>query len=105
MAAPSNSAAKISAGRKKRHDCGMRRLLEGGSDETDDRMRHVRLLQRGNLVGGKFHVHGCESIVEMVQLGSADDRRGDDRLGEQPLHRQGGLQAEHRSIKWGTRLG
>ena len=32
------------------------------------RVRHVRLFQRGNLVGGKFHVHGCESIVEMVQL-------------------------------------
>ena len=99
MPAPSNSAAKISTGRKKRDDRGMRRLLEGGSDETDDRMRHVRLFRRGNLVGGKFHVHGCESIVEMVQLGSADDRRGDDRLGEQPRHRQGGLQAEHRSIK------
>jgi hypothetical protein len=40
-------------------------------------MRYVRLLQRGNLVGGKFHVHGCESVVEMVQLGGA----GDDRLG------------------------
>jgi hypothetical protein len=32
----------------------MRRLLEGGSDETDDRMRHVRLLQRGNLVAESF---------------------------------------------------
>ena len=50
-------------------------------------MRHVWLLQRGNLVGGKFHVHGCESIVEMVQLGSTDDRRGDDRLGKQPRQR------------------
>ena len=66
MPAPSNSAEKISAGRKKSDDCGVSRLLKGGSDETDDRMRHARLFQRGNLVGRKFHVHGCESIVEMV---------------------------------------
>jgi hypothetical protein len=41
-------------------------------------------LERGNLVGGKFHVHGCESVVEMVQLGGANDRSGDDPLGQQP---------------------
>ena len=58
-----------------------------GLDKTDDRMRKIRLLQRGNLVGGEFHVHGCESVIEMVQLGGADDRRRDDRLGEQPRQR------------------
>jgi hypothetical protein len=39
------------------------------------------MYERGNLVGGKFHVHGCESVVEMLQLG---DRSGDDPLGQQP---------------------
>ena len=38
----------------------------------------------GNLVCGKFHVHRCESIVEMVQFRGADDRSRDDRLRKQP---------------------
>src|SRR5258708_9711021 len=84
MPAASSSAAKINAGRKKGDACGTNRLLEAGLDETDYRMRHVRLLERSNLVDGKFHVHGCESVLEMVELGGADDRRRDDRLGEQP---------------------
>jgi hypothetical protein len=50
-------------------------------------MRHIRLFQRGNLVRGQFHVHGCESVVEMVQFGGADDRGCNDRLGEQPRQR------------------
>src|SRR5271168_1209031 len=85
--APTASAAKIDTGRKKgepRGNCG---LLEAGLDETEDRMRHVRLLQRSNLVGGEFHVHRCESVVEMVQFGGADDRGGNDRLGQQPCQR------------------
>ncbi len=56
------------------------RLAELGLDDTHHRMRHVRLRQRGNLVGGEFHVHGCESVVEMIQLGGTDNRSGDDRL-------------------------
>src|SRR3984893_11666141 len=56
-------------------------------DEADDGVGNVRLLERSNLVGGKFHVHGCESVVEMLQLGGADDRSSDDRLGEQPRQR------------------
>jgi hypothetical protein len=47
-------------------------------------MRCIRLFQRGNLVGGKFHVHGCESVFEMVQLRGAYNRSRDDRLREQP---------------------
>ena len=58
----------------------MNGLVERTSDETDDRVRQVRLLQRGNLVGGKLHIHGRESVFEVVQFGRADDRRGDDRL-------------------------
>ena len=50
-------------------------------------MRHIRLLQGGYLAGRKFYVHRCESVVEVVQLGGADDRGGDDRLGEQPGQR------------------
>src|SRR5260370_35108961 len=34
----------------------------------------------------KVSGHGCESSVEMGQLGSADDRRGYDRLGEHTRH-------------------
>ena len=45
------------------------------------------MYERGNLVGGKFHVHGCESVLEMVQFGGADDRRRDDGFGEQPRQR------------------
>jgi len=84
MPAPSSSAAKIHAGRTKRDASGTKRLLATDLDEADNCMRHIRLLQRGYLVGGKFHVHRCESVVEMVQLGGTDDRRGDDWLGEQP---------------------
>jgi hypothetical protein len=51
-------------------------------DEADDGVGNVRLLERGNLVGGHFHVHRCESVVKMLQLGGADDRRGDYRLGQ-----------------------
>src|SRR5215472_11179534 len=81
MPAPSNSAAKIDAGRTKRDASGTNCLPEAGLDEADDRMWHIRLLQRGNLVGRKFHVHRCESVVEMVQLGGTDDRRGDNLSG------------------------
>ena len=35
----------------------------------------------------RFHVHGCESVVEMLQLGGADDGSGDERLGQQPRRR------------------
>src|SRR6516225_8352289 len=77
--APS-SATIISIERRKSDACDMRRLLEADLHETDDRMRYVRLLQRGNLVCGKFHVHRCESILEMVQFRGANDRSGDDRL-------------------------
>src|SRR6516225_10620696 len=84
MPAPSNSAAKIDAGQTKRDASGTNCLPEAGLNEADDCMWHIRRLQRGNLVGRKCHVHRCESVVEMVQLGGTDDRRGDDRLGEQP---------------------
>src|SRR5262249_43202844 len=81
--APS-SATIISARRGKSDACRMRRLPAANLHETDDRMRYVRLLQRGNLVCGKFHVHRCESIVEMVQFRGANDRSCDDRLRKQP---------------------
>src|SRR6201995_2600116 len=63
--APSSTTI-ISAGRRKGDACRMRRLPEADLHETDDRMRYVRLLQRGNLFCRQFHVHRCESVFEMV---------------------------------------
>jgi hypothetical protein len=50
-------------------------------------MRNVRLLKRRYFIGGQFHVHGCKSVVEMLQFGRTDDRSGDDRFGQQPGER------------------
>jgi len=82
---PLSSAAKTHAGRTSAN--GTERLLEADLDEADDRMRYIGLLQRGNLVGRKFHVHRCERVVEMVQPCCADDGRSDDGFGEQPRQR------------------
>ena len=43
-----------------------------GLDEADNGVRNVQLLKRSNLIGGQFHVHGCESVVELLKLGGAD---------------------------------
>src|SRR6266700_5587963 len=56
-------------------------------DEADNGVRNVQLLKRSNLIGGQFHVHGCESVVELLKLGGADDGRGNDRLCQQPGER------------------
>jgi hypothetical protein len=52
--------------------------LEAGLDQPDYRMRHIRLLQEVISSAGQFHVHGCESVLEMMQLGGAHDRSGDE---------------------------
>ena len=57
------------------------------SDEADHRVRNVRLLEGGDLLGCQLDVHGCESIIEMVQFGGPDNRCGNDRLSEQPCQR------------------
>src|SRR5215831_15788551 len=43
------------------------------SDETDNRVRNVGLLQRDNLLGCQLHGNRCDRIIEVVELGSADD--------------------------------
>src|SRR5437868_3126987 len=50
------------------------------SDETDHRVRNVGLLEGGDLLGGQLHGNRCERVIEVVELGGADDRCGNDRL-------------------------
>src|SRR5260221_12886215 len=57
-----------------------------GSNESNDLMRNVWLFERGNLLGREFDINSCDSVVEMLQLGGADDWRGDDLLGPPPGH-------------------
>src|SRR5215469_11696046 len=71
MPAPSNSAAKIDAGRTKRNASGTNCLPEAGLDEADDRMWHIRLLQRGNLVGRKFIRYGPDGEAARVRCRTA----------------------------------
>jgi hypothetical protein len=82
--APKSRKRRLEIGNSSDCDIGQLRLPEPalGLDEADDGVGNVRLLERGSLVGGQFHVHRCKSVVEMVQLGGADDRRGDYRLGQ-----------------------
>jgi hypothetical protein len=61
--------------------------------EADHRMRDVRFLQRRDLLGGQLHIDGSDRIVELMQLGGANDRRGDDRLRQEPSKRN--LRAGH----------
>jgi hypothetical protein len=52
--------------------------------ETDRRVRDVGFLQCRDLLGGQFHINGSDRIVELMQLGGANDRCGDDRLRQEP---------------------
>ena len=56
-------------------------------DEAYDGVRHVGILQSGDLISGQLDVHRGQRIVEMVELSRADDRRGDHRLCQQPGER------------------
>ena len=49
-------------------------------DEAYHGVRHVGILQSGDLISGQLDVHRGQRIVEMVELSRADDRRGDHRL-------------------------
>ena len=55
--------------------------------ETDRRVRDVGFLQCRDLLGRQFHINGSNRIVELMQLGGANDRRGDDRLRQEPSKR------------------
>ena len=50
------------------------------SDKTDHRVRYVGFLQRGDLLGCQLLGNGGDRIVEVVELGGADDRCGNDGL-------------------------
>jgi len=55
--------------------------------EADHRVRDVRFLQCRDLLGGQLHIDGSDRIVELMQLGGANDRCGDDRLRQEPSKR------------------
>ena len=44
----------------------------------------VELLEPANLAVGEAELDGSDGVVEMVELGGADDRRGDHGLMQQP---------------------
>src|SRR5580700_11134068 len=51
------------------------------------RVRDVRLLQGCDLLSRKLDFDRGNSVVEMVQLGGADDRCGNHRLRQEPRER------------------
>ena len=55
------------------------RAVRSGSTKTRDRMRHVGLLERGEVLAVEGDVEGGDRVVEMVRLRCADDRRRDTR--------------------------
>ena len=75
-------------------DVTSRRSLRSG--EAGDRVRGVGLLQPDDVVGGQLDVDRRHGIGEVVRLGRADDRRGDERLREHP--RQRDLGARHAAL-------
>ena len=48
--------------------------------EPDHRVRHVRFLETSDFVFGQPNINRGQRIVEVLELGGADDRRGYDRL-------------------------
>ena len=55
--------------------------------ETGDGVWHVKVFERGDLLRGELDGHGGERVVEMLRLGRADDRCGNDGFGQQPRQR------------------
>ena len=52
------------------------------SREAARRTRGVGLLEAGDLILGQSEVNGGKGVIEVPVLGDADDRRGDDRIGQ-----------------------
>jgi hypothetical protein len=50
--------------------------------KPDHRVRHVRFLETSDFVFGQPNINRGQRIVEVLELGGADDRRGYDRLGQ-----------------------
>ena len=50
------------------------------SDQTHHRVRNIGFLQRDNLLGCQLHGNRCDRIIEVVELGGADNWCGNDRL-------------------------
>ena len=48
--------------------------------KPDHRVRHVRFLETSDFVFGQPDINRGQRIVEVLELGGADDRRGYDRL-------------------------
>jgi hypothetical protein len=59
-------------------------VLENDIRRTDHRVRNVGFFEGGYLLGCQLHGNRCERVIEMVELGGADDRCGNDRLCQEP---------------------
>ena len=52
---------------------------------TKHRMRLIGFFQMANFIRGELDRDGCDSIIQVMRLGCADNRGGDDRFGEYPV--------------------
>lgn len=58
------------------------------SAETKDRMRSIRLLERGNLFGCEAQRESCDGVRKVVRFCGANNRRSDEGFAEHPGKRE-----------------